>query len=901
MLKKALFISFFLIVGLNWEMYAQQTKILQLDLKDHPLPFGLSEKIPAALPEISLVLSGGGARGVSQVGVIKAFAENNIPIQNIVGTSIGSILGGLYSSGYSADDLDSIVLAAPWDDFFALEETDRNELFVDQKITEDRAFLAMRLDGLNPILPTSFNSGQKVTNFLNLLTLHAPLHVKDSFDELRYRYRAVCANLLNGKQVILERGSLSLAMRASSSVSFLLAPVEYDSLLLVDGGLVANIPVKIADELGSTFIIATNTTSPLYDREELKYPWNLADQIISIPMKLLNEEQLKYADVVISPDIESYTNNDFSLMSELIDSGYAATMRQIERIRQGIKKKFLQNTNIRTNHYSGIFPADSADVNTIDFIDNYVDKSEITEETILYSLYEFSRTGEYNSLAIKLQTVSDTAKITLIAEQNPIVQNVTVSGHTLLNPVYVDSVFSLHTGKPYNSRALFESILQVLRAYRKLGYSLATLESIEFSKEGHLNLSFSEGIINELVLNGNDKTNDPVIFREIKLHQGKIFNYREAEEGLANLRGTNLFNKIELVSNRTLMGNQVEILVDEKISSLVRFGLRIDNEYLTQLLVDLRDENVFGTGTEIGSVIQFGSRSRSFVLEHKANRVFDSYFNYKLRAFLNFNDINTYINDSTVSDSRFSRSKLSEYRQINSGLSLAIGTQVRKFGNLTIEGRLFEAEVKNKIDYTGDTYKQNVASLRVGLSVDSQNKYPFPTKGFLVKGFYETAQKLLGTDLAFSKLFFDYKSISEIAEDHTLSPRFVAGFADETLPLSEQFSLGGQNTFFGLRDHEFRGRQIFLTSIEYRFKLPVKLFFDAYIKARYDLGSIWSKREELKFKDFKHGIGASFSLDTPIGPADFSLGRSFIIKKVTSENIAAWGPLFFYFTIGYYY
>ncbi|MCF8266862.1 MAG: outer membrane protein assembly factor, partial [Ignavibacteriales bacterium] len=363
----------------------------------------------------------------------------------------------------------------------------------------------------------------------------------------------------------------------------------------------------------------------------------------------------------------------------------------------------------------------------------------------------------------------------------------------------------------------------------------------------------------------------------------------------------NLFNKIELVSNRTLMGNQVEILVEEKISSLVRFGLRIDNEYLTQLLVDLRDENVFGTGTEIGSVIQFGSRSRSFVLEHKANRVFDSYFNYKLRAFLNFNDINTYINDSTVSDSRFSRSKLSEYRQINSGLSLAIGTQVRKFGNLTIEGRLFEAEVKNKIDYTGDSYKQNVASLRVGLSVDSQNKYPFPTKGFLVKGFYETAQKLLGTDLAFSKLFFDYKSISEIAEDHTLSPRFVAGFADETLPLSEQFSLGGQNTFFGLRDHEFRGRQIFLTSIEYRFKLPVKLFFDAYIKARYDLGSIWSKREELKFKDFKHGIGASFSLDTPIGPADFSLGRSFIIKKVTSENIAAWGPLFFYFTIGYYY
>ncbi|MCK7527192.1 MAG: patatin-like phospholipase family protein [Ignavibacteriales bacterium] len=107
---------------------------------------------------------------------------------------------------------------------------------------------------------------------LTLLTLQAPIHIKDNFDELLSKFRAVCTDLVTGGKIVLNKGSLSLAMRASSSVSFLLSPTKYDSLLLVDGGLVANIPVKTAFEQGGEFVIAVNTTSALHPEDELVYP-----------------------------------------------------------------------------------------------------------------------------------------------------------------------------------------------------------------------------------------------------------------------------------------------------------------------------------------------------------------------------------------------------------------------------------------------------------------------------------------------------------------------------------------------------------------------------------------------------------------------------------------------------
>ena len=132
-----------------------------------------------------------------------------------------------------------------------------------------------------------------------------------------------------------------------------------------------------------------------------------------------------------------------------------------------------------------------------------------------------------------------------------------------------------------------------------------------------------------------------------------------------------------------------------------------------------------------------------------------------------------------------------------------------------------------------------------------------------------------------------------------LTPRLQIGFADKTLPLSEQFSMGGQYSFFGLHDSEMRGRQIFIASLNYQYQLPFKIFFNTYLSFRYDLGSTWAFQEQIKFKDLMHGIGTTISFDTPVGPADFSVGRSFLLNKNLPENPVSWGDILFYFSIGY--
>ncbi len=895
-------IIFLFLITLSFNNRAQVTEILRPEVYLDTTAFGIEIKQVKGFPRMALVLSGGGARSISQLGVIKALEENNIDIDIIAGTSMGSVVGGLYSAGYSVAQLDSIILNAPWDDFFSFGKTDRRELFIDQKITEDKAIFALRLDGFTPVVPTSFNTGQKIANFLTLLTLNAPVHVKENFNDLLYKYRAVSTDLVSGKTVVLDRGPLSLAMRSSSSVSFLLAPVKVGDLLLVDGGLVANIPVSVARSLNADYIFAVNSTSPLYNYDELKFPWNIADQLVSIPMQILNTSQLDNADLVIEPELGDNSNSDFAMIKDFIDAGYNSTINVVDSLKESVSaffsdkqssvKKFYKNPR-----FSGI------DKEMIDiYFGRFSGMDSVSNHDILCAAGKMIEGGGLQNAEAKITEAGDSTWIEIIPEKNTVVSKIKISGITLIDSQFVEKSFSAILNKPYNGKKLLEAVLRVINQYRKGGYSLATLEYFYFfPASGVLDLTFDEGKISKITIKGDLRTEKGIITREFPLAEGEYFDYFKAEKGLTNLRSTNLFEQIEMEIAGTNGQTEIILKLQEKISSLIRFGLRIDNENFAQVLLDVRDENLLGTGTEIGAQFSYGERTRSYLAEHKANRIFDSYFTYKIKAFYNFIDVYSYKNKPNTPDNRFSRKRDGEYRQIHYGASVGVGTQVEKFGNLLIEGKIQKDEIANKKDYTGETYKQNITSLRLSLNVDSQDRYPFPKGGFLIKSYYETAQPFFISDISYAKFFLDYKSFFSISQQSTFSARFVLGIADETLPLSQHFSLGGQNQFFGLHEHDYRGRQIMTSSAEYRLDLPFKIFFDAYLKFRYDLGSVWINKEEIRFKDLRHGIGTTISLDTPVGPADLSVGRSFIFKNISAKNTLVWGDVLFYFSIGYYY
>jgi len=885
-----------------FNLSAQNKITLKLDLTEKSLPFGLTEKLFSQTPKIGLALSGGGARAISELGVLRAFKEKNIPLEIIVGTSMGSIVGGLYSAGYSIDELDSVLKNTAWDDFFSSKQSTRNDLFIDQKISEDRAIISFRIDGLNPIIPTSISSGQRAANNLNLLAINAPILADDNYNNLLYKYRAVSTDLISGKEVIINKGSLGLAMRASSSVTLLLPPVKQDSLYLVDGGLVANIPVKETRALGADIVVAVNASSPLYSEKDLNVPWTIADQLVSIPMKILNDQQLEDADFIIQPYLAHRINSDFSNLSEVIKAGYESAKPVADLVLSQFERQVKNNFSANESSFTNLALNSNPTETELSLFNSIANKENVTSGELLYNLYSIYSEGSWLDLSLDIDQHDGRSVITVNERLNPPVNSINIESASDTIITKILGLTSVLQNRPFNPKKTFQVALEILRFYKQTGSSLARIENISFDdKSGILLIKISEGLISKIIVEGNNKTKEEIITREFPLREGDLFKYALAEKGLTNLRSTNLFDQIDLTIVPVSGINELTLNVKEKVSNVIRLGMRIDNENLAQFSLDIRDENFNGTGTEIGATLSGGTRNRSLSIEQKANRVFDSYFTYKLRAFHEFNDVNVYRDDVLPSPNRFSRSKTGEYRQIYYGGSFGIGAQVEKFGNVLVEARYQRDEIKNKYNYTGSTYMRDISSLRFSLSIDSQNEYPYPTVGFLVKGFYETAQTALGGDIGYTKFFLDYKNIITYRSINTLSIRAVVGTGDNSIPLSQQFSLGGQNSFFGIRENEFRGRQIFLASLEYRYKIPFKLFFDTYIKARYDLGSIWEEREQIRFKDFRHGVGATISFNTPVGPADFSVGKSFYFINKLSDNVIVWGPTFFYFTIGYYY
>ena len=888
----ALFLLFSFILN------AQTIETISLETKTVNLPYGLTKKIPANEPVIGLALSGGGARGLAQIGVLKALLESGVEAEIIVGTSIGSIIGGTFASGYSIEEMDSIVVHTDWDQLLSISNPlERRELFVDQKIAEDRSLLTLRMDGLTPIIPTSFNEGLRLSNYLTLICLSAPVTTDQSFDDLLIKYRAVCTNLLDGDIIVLSNGSLSRAMRASSSVSFLLAPVAFDSLVLVDGGLVSNIPVTTTKAMGSDFVIAVNTTSNLRSEEELELPWNIADQTVSIPMKRLEQNELSKADYVLTPEINKSSSTSFTNIDSLIREGYLYTLKHTSEIKtktdsilkskSGLKERWYKNIKLRNK------PEDFEE----SVFRKYYASDSVSNLDVYSDLCEMYKSGKFDSIKVSITTLGDSTEIDFIYKKSPIIKVVEIlSDGTITDEDKLEIEMEL-IGRPLDGKIVFGPVRDIIMKYKKQGYILFKLNTFAFNNEsGTITLDFSTGIISSI--NIESKTSKTVIEREFDIKESSPLKYSELEEGLKNLRATGLFDDINLTVEQEGRYNNLHLSVIERVSRLVNLGFLVNNVYNFQLGIDIRDVNFLESGNELGLFLFGGTRNGAYILDYTAYRILNTYYTYKLSAYYKFNDVQVYSNTTSSTGNTYTGNYLGEYKQIYYGGSIALGTQLEKFGKLIFTGKYQVDQVRNIDGNVVNPYKTDLIGLKIGAVVDNQNKYPYPTDGLFFNGFYETAQGL-GADAGYILLSADLKYYFSIGSQSVVSPRVQVGFGDKTLPLSEQFSLGGQYSLFGAYQDQYRGRQIFLASLMYQYKLPFKIFFDTYTWFRYDMGSTWAQQETIKFKDLRHGIGGSISFDTPIGPADFSVGRSFLINQGLQSGSFVWGDILFYFSIGY--
>ncbi len=285
----------------------------------------------AARPRIALVLSGGGARGFAHVGVLKALEAARVPVDWVVGTSMGAIVGGLYASGMNAQAMERELLAIDWAGLF-VSRPDRRHLSQRQK-EEDFEFSPVLQLGFRDgefRLPTGAVSTRSLEWLLRRYTL--PTRHLSSFDALPIPFRAVATDMETGEAVVLSHGDLAAALRASMSVPGVFSPLEVDGRLLGDGGLVNNLPVDVARALGADVVIAVNIGTPLAGRETLSSVLGVSAQMINI----LTEQNVQRSvasltrhDLLLAPPLGKVTAGDFAQAADiaLLGTRYAETVQ----------------------------------------------------------------------------------------------------------------------------------------------------------------------------------------------------------------------------------------------------------------------------------------------------------------------------------------------------------------------------------------------------------------------------------------------------------------------------------------------------------------------------------------------------------------------------------------------
>jgi NTE family protein len=317
--------------------------VLALALIAYAVPVGLStaadaaeaaNRVPGSRPTVGLVLSGGGALGATHIGVLKVLEEIGVPIDIVTGTSMGAIVGGLYAMGIRASELEGLVGSIDWARTLTDAPPRADRPF--RVKSEDYGFLLDLRVGIKDggvQLPAGLIQSQRLTLMLRALTLRA--RGITHFDDLPIRYRAVAADLETGQAVVLDRGNLATAMRASMSVPGVFPPVELDDRLLVDGGVANNLPVDVARAMGADVLIVVDIPSILKKRGELTSAVDIAGQMLTVLIQQNSLPQLASLgskDILIQPDLGTMGSGDFGRIMDAVAPGEAAARRQADRL-----------------------------------------------------------------------------------------------------------------------------------------------------------------------------------------------------------------------------------------------------------------------------------------------------------------------------------------------------------------------------------------------------------------------------------------------------------------------------------------------------------------------------------------------------------------------------------------
>ena len=287
---------------------------------------------PRPRPRVVLALSGGGARGIAHVGALRALEEAGIPVDAIAANSMGAVVGGIFATGRSSAELEEIVRSLDWASLFS-GRPDRRTLPVSRRQDRYGSVAGVSFDWKGLRLPGGLLAEHRINRFLIENLSPAGYAVAGDFDRLPVRFRAIAGDLATGDPVVLAKGDLARAVRASMSIPLVFPPVPWEGRNLVDGLIVNNLPIDVARELGGAVLVAVDIGSPRLEPDDYVSALGVASQVSDLLMRRRYLDFSAEADVLVRPDLGDHSSTDYSGFDELIEKGYEATKASLPAIR----------------------------------------------------------------------------------------------------------------------------------------------------------------------------------------------------------------------------------------------------------------------------------------------------------------------------------------------------------------------------------------------------------------------------------------------------------------------------------------------------------------------------------------------------------------------------------------
>lgn len=718
---------------------------------------GSSENVMTR-PKIGLVLSGGGAKGFAHIGVLKMLDSLEIPIDYISGTSMGGILGGLYAIGYTGEELETLAMETDWESLFS-DQSDRSMLPYIEKRETGRYHLEIGILGTRPTIPSGMIYGQKVSLLFSSKTCFYE-KFRD-FDDLPIPFRCVAADLITGNEVVLRKGSLSKAMRATMAIPTVFSPVEWGDSLLVDGGMVNNLPIDVVKNMGAEVILAVDVMGHEVPREHLNNALNILERSTHLLGIDRWRENIRQADIVIYPDLVDFTVGDF----------------------------------------------------TENKIKNIILEGERAAQQFKSDMVKFKR-------LYKLERVSNPKHLPMLKNQ-PLLEDIQIIGPATTPFETIYENLDIQTGQPFHYQRLDAQIskLKQNHVFQQIGYEVIPVT--DHSVRLLIRVEETEKpVIYRITIEGNKNLSFGLIYGLLGLNPGNELDVDALNRKILHLYGYDYFEHIDYeiipVHGRMM---HLKMIVKEFPMRKLRLGLRYNNYRKLVGVIGLQINSMLVPGLRFENEFQFSGLRRFWNKLYYPSRTMKMpLYPYVRQA---YKDIPTYIHDGYGRREAQYKDKSNVWAV---GIGFTMKNSINLELEAVTEYLWIQPYIAISDPNLFPEWNERLNQIHALVCVDTWNDAVFPTRGIKANLDFEASLRIWNTDTPYQRFFTWLDLYMPVYRMHVLRLYGFYGYGTMDMPIYKFFNQGRPDFFMGMDYDQIVGRKYLLYRGEYIHHLRNSLY-----------------------------------------------------------------------------